>query len=216
MPGLMYAELGPQSQEQKIQRPPSGDNVGVQYSSVLHGEVATKTAVHPADKSLDLDNLLVQLQNVSSSKWYQLGEGLGVSAESLNQITTSFPLAPDQCKMEMLDFWLRNRTSGGQATWREVAEALTRIDEGKLANELMGVYTTGTLPILVDMRSLPRSPCVLDDPPPPVPPKFAEDTQHYAVCTCVIGSCMPSHHLRRLDAPLLTVEVTRHMDRPLQ
>lgn len=48
MPGLMYAELGPQSQEQKIQRPPSGDNVGVQYSSVLHGEVATKTVVHPA------------------------------------------------------------------------------------------------------------------------------------------------------------------------
>jgi len=45
--------------------------------------------------------------------------------------------------MEMLDFWLRNRTRGGQATWREVAEALTRIDEGKLANELMGVYTTG-------------------------------------------------------------------------
>jgi len=68
---------------------------------------------------------------------------LGVLAESLNQITTSFPSAPDQCKMEMLDFWLRNRTRGGQATWREVAEALTRIDEGKLANELMGVYTTG-------------------------------------------------------------------------
>ena len=48
MPGLMYAELGPQSQELKIQRPPSGDNVGVQYSSVLHGEAATKAAVHPA------------------------------------------------------------------------------------------------------------------------------------------------------------------------
>ena len=44
----MYAELGPQSQEQKIQPPPSGDNAGVQYSSVLHGEAATKTAVHPA------------------------------------------------------------------------------------------------------------------------------------------------------------------------
>jgi len=31
--GLMYAELGPNSQDLKIQRPPSGDNVGVQYSS---------------------------------------------------------------------------------------------------------------------------------------------------------------------------------------
>ena len=44
----MYAELGPNSQEVKVQRPPSGDNVGVQYSSVLHGEAATKAAVHPA------------------------------------------------------------------------------------------------------------------------------------------------------------------------
>ena len=44
----MYAELGPNSQELKVQRPPSGDNVGVQYSSVLHGEAATKAAVHPA------------------------------------------------------------------------------------------------------------------------------------------------------------------------
>ena len=95
------------------------------------------------DKSLDLDNLLVQLQNVPSSKWYQLGECLGVPAESLNKITNSFPSAPDQCKIEMLDFWLRNRTSEGQATWREVAEALTRIQEHKLANELTGVYTTG-------------------------------------------------------------------------
>ena len=95
------------------------------------------------DKSLDLDNLLVQLQNVPSSKWYQLGEGLGVPAESLNKITTSFPSAPNQCKLEMLDLWLRNRTREGQAKWSEVAEALTRIQEHKLANELMGVYTTG-------------------------------------------------------------------------
>lgn len=95
------------------------------------------------DKSLDLDNLLVQLQNVPSSKWYPLGEALGVSAESLNQITASFPLAPDQCKMEMLDFWLRNRSSGGQATWREVAQALIRLNEDKLGNALMRVYTTG-------------------------------------------------------------------------
>ena len=47
-PGLIYAELGPNSQEVKIQRPPSGDNVGVQYSSVLHGEAATKISIQPA------------------------------------------------------------------------------------------------------------------------------------------------------------------------
>jgi len=105
--------------------------------------ISTFNYLSTPDKSLDLDNLLVQLQNVSSSKWYQLGEGLGVSAASLNQITASFPSAPDQCKIEMLDFWLRNRTGEGQATWRKVAQALTRIDEGKLANALMRVYTTG-------------------------------------------------------------------------
>ena len=37
--------------------------------------------------------------------------------------------------------------------------------------------TVGTLPILVDMRSLPRSPCVLDDPPPPVPPKHVVEDE---------------------------------------
>ena len=73
-----------------------------------------------------------------------------MSAESLNQITTSFPSAPDQCKIEMLDFWLRNRTGEGQATWREVAEGLTRIHENRLANELMGVYTTGEKAELVE------------------------------------------------------------------
>lgn len=53
-PGLTYAELGPNSQEVKIQRPPSGDNVGVQYSSVLHGEAATKAAVHSAGNASSL------------------------------------------------------------------------------------------------------------------------------------------------------------------
>ena len=111
--------------------------------TVFNNHYQCSNFISTPDKSLDLDNLLVQLQNIPNRKWYQLGEGLGVSAENLNQITTSFPSAPDQCKIEMLDFWLRNRTREGQATWREVAKALTRIHEDKLANELMGVYTTG-------------------------------------------------------------------------
>jgi len=53
-PGLIYAELGPNSQDIKFQRPPSGDNTGVQYSSVLHGEAATKAAVHPEGNASSL------------------------------------------------------------------------------------------------------------------------------------------------------------------
>ncbi len=34
------------------------------------------------------------------------------------------------------------------------------------------------------------------------------NTQHYAVCVRTIASCMPSHHLRRLDAPL-TIHSTK-------
>ena len=92
------------------------------------------------DKSLNLDNLLIQLQHVDITKWHQLGEALGIPKRRLNDITFHHSAEPDQCKVEVLDYWLRNCT---RPTWREVADALTQIHESELANSLREVYTTG-------------------------------------------------------------------------
>ena len=92
------------------------------------------------DKSLNLDNLLIQLQHVDITKWHQLGAALGVPKRRLNDITYHHSADPEQCKVEVLDQWLRSRT---RPTWREVADALTQIHESELANSLREVYTTG-------------------------------------------------------------------------
>lgn len=92
------------------------------------------------DKSLNLDNLLIQLQHVHITKWRQLGEALGVPKRRLNDITYHHSADPEQCKVEVLDQWLQNRS---RPTWREVADALTQIHESELANSLREVYTTG-------------------------------------------------------------------------
>ena len=92
------------------------------------------------DKSLNLDNLLIQLQHVDITKWHRLGEALGVPKRRLNDITYHHSADPEQCKVEVLDQWLRSRT---RPTWREVADALTQIHESELANSLREVYTTG-------------------------------------------------------------------------
>jgi len=36
-------------------------------------------------------------------------------------------------------------------------------------------------------------------------PLAFSNTQHYAIYTCAIGSCLPSRHLRWLDAPLVDI-----------
>lgn len=84
--------------------------------------------------------MLIQLQQVDITKWHQLGEALGIPKRRLNDITFHHSAEPDQCKVEVLDYWLRNRT---RPTWREVADALTQIHESELANSLREVYTTG-------------------------------------------------------------------------
>ena len=42
---------------------------------------------------------------------------------------------------EIIDYWMRS--CGGRPTWRELADALKRIKEDSLAQQLMSIYDTG-------------------------------------------------------------------------
>jgi len=90
------------------------------------------------DKTLNLDSLLIQLQHINS-RWYHLGDTLGVPTATLDEINTQ--CTADQCMTEMLDAWLRTHTS--HPTWKEVAGALRQMQQHQLANALDQVYVTG-------------------------------------------------------------------------
>ena len=82
--------------------------------------------------------MLIQIKATVTSKWYQLGEALGVNKESLERYSTH-PL--EESIIEMLDQWLR---SGPQRrTWRDVSNALRKIGHQQLASDIEKVYETG-------------------------------------------------------------------------
>lgn len=90
-------------------------------------------------ESVNLDNLLIQLRSQVSPKWYLFGEAVGIQKEVLDNFAKY--CSPDECIVEMFDYWLRNHT--GQPTWREIANALNVIKLHELAVEIKNVYTTG-------------------------------------------------------------------------
>ena len=99
--------------------------------------------MHAADDnlSIDLDKLLIQLRPQVSPKWYQFGEVAGMDKEVLDNYAQN--CAPDDCIIEVLDYWLRNYTDSEAPTWREVAEILKKINLHQLAYDIEQVYTTG-------------------------------------------------------------------------
>ena len=74
--------------------------------------------------SIDLDKLLIQLCPQVGSKWYQFGEAAEIEKEVLDSYAKSCP--PEDCIIEMFDYWLRNHDAG-QLTWRDVAQVLRAI-----------------------------------------------------------------------------------------
>lgn len=90
------------------------------------------------DNCLDLDSLLIQLRPAVTEKWYQFGNAIGVKKELLNKYI-QYP--PDECLIEVLDNWLRNHA--GRPMWKEVAEALDKINLKNLAFDLRRAYETG-------------------------------------------------------------------------
>ena len=93
------------------------------------------------DNSLhvNLDDLLIHLRPQVTLKWYEFGVVVGIEREVLDYFASK--CSPDECLVEMLDYWLRNHKE--QLTWREVVRALKAINLQQLASDIENVYKTG-------------------------------------------------------------------------
>ena len=91
-----------------------------------------------------MDNLLVQIRQQVTPKWYQFGLAVGINKEILDEFS-NFP--PEECIVEMLDLWLR--TSERAITWRDVADALKQIGLYQLAERTLKSYKTGKTIIML-------------------------------------------------------------------
>ena len=104
------------------------------------------------DNALNLDTLLIQIKAAATSRWYQLGEALGINKESLDRYS-SHP--PEESIIEMLDQWFRNGPR--KQTWRDVADALKKIGLEQLANDIEKVYETGNLTYSIHVSRITKS-----------------------------------------------------------
>ena len=95
----------------------------------------------PVDEHLkvNLDNLLIQLRQQVSPFWYQFGEAVGIESEVLDKFAHNCP--PQECIVEMFDYWLRNEKE--LPTWGDIIKTLKVINLQQLAAEIEMVYTTG-------------------------------------------------------------------------
>ena len=94
-----------------------------------------------ADKLVNLDNLLIQLRDEITPHWQKFGLIVGVPQEIIAKYS-EYP--PDQCIIEILDYWLRHHNDG-PLTWRDVAYALRKIKLCQLAEKILKVYVTGNV-----------------------------------------------------------------------
>ena len=67
-------------------------------------------------------------------KWCQFGESVGIPEEILEKYST---YSPEECIVEVFDYWLRNYPSTDKPTWKDVADVLTMIDLHQLADRLL-------------------------------------------------------------------------------
>ena len=101
---------------------------------------ATHTHTHTADKLLNLDQALVQLRPVQS-RWKELADALRVPETYIQQVDDKCGKDHASSMTEIIDYWMRS--CGGRPTWRELADALKRVKEDSLAQQLMSIYNTG-------------------------------------------------------------------------
>ena len=90
---------------------------------------------------INLDALLIQLRKQVTPKWYQFGETAGIDNEVLDNFAGN--CSPDDCIVEMLDYWLLNYK--GKPTWRDVAVILKAINLQQLAFDIEQIYITGKI-----------------------------------------------------------------------
>ena len=90
---------------------------------------------------MNLDNVLIQLRPQVTFKWRQFGEAVGIEKEVLDSCSKT--CSPEDCIVEMLDYWLRSSVE--KPTWKVIAEALKAINLPQLAHDIELVYFTGTI-----------------------------------------------------------------------
>ena len=93
------------------------------------------------DTCVNLDNVLIQLRPQVTIKWRQFGETVGIEKEVLDSCAKT--CSPEDCIIEMLDYWLRNSLK--KPTWKDIAEALKEINLPQLAHDIEMIYFTGIL-----------------------------------------------------------------------
>ena len=72
--------------------------------------------------------------------WRKFGKAVKIDKNMLDNFAKN--CSPEECIVEMLDYWLRNCTR--QPTWNDVAKTLNIIGLHKLAIEIDKISTTGT------------------------------------------------------------------------
>ena len=85
-----------------------------------------------------MDNLLIQIRQEVTPKWYQFGLAVGTNKETLDEFSN---FTPEECIVEISDLWLR--TSVTTLTWRDVADALKVTGCHRLAEKILKIYKTG-------------------------------------------------------------------------
>lgn len=90
-------------------------------------------------KQVNLDNLLIQLREEVTPHWQNFGLIIGVPRKVIVKYS-EYP--PDQCMIEILDYWLRHHDDA-PLTWRDVAVALRQIKLYQLAEKILKVYVIG-------------------------------------------------------------------------
>ena len=99
-----------------------------------------KSDTNSPELNVTLDNLLIQLRPQLTPVWYKFGETAGIEKGVLDDFAKQ--CTPEDCVMEMLDYWLRNQAD--QPTWNDIAKILKIIHFSQLALEIEKVYVTGT------------------------------------------------------------------------
>ena len=98
------------------------------------------------DHTCNLDSLLIQLRSEVTPYWYQFGIIVGMDKDTLEKYS-KYP--PEQCIIEVLDYWLRNHYDN-KPTWRDIANVLKEIKLNKLAENILKVYETGMISLLLE------------------------------------------------------------------
>ena len=69
-----------------------------------------------------------------ADRWQRLGVQLGLDINGLKALSKKNPSDPEQCLMDMLDMWLKQK--GSAATWAIIVEAIQAIGDNALAENI--------------------------------------------------------------------------------